>query len=166
MLNRPLALIIDADRETARAMGIRLLQAGYQIATAHDAESGILTANERLPDVVVLQVGSQHVDSSVVVKALKEKDVTKSIPIIATAAHSAGRKFANAIGATAFVIKSHNPSELVGYANQAIANASSNELSNARHDPPHHSARIAPRLLFAQNGNSIFKPSSESISNG
>jgi DNA-binding response OmpR family regulator len=141
-------LIIDADRDIARAIGIRLQQAGFRVDTALNAETGISVANVRIPDVVVLEVASLYIDSQMVVRTLQGTVPTRAIPIVATAADSGGRSVAHAIGVAAFVNKSGSLSEVVTRVQQVAATVTSSiECVEGRQDPPHNAVAIGkPRL--------------------
>ena len=49
-------LLIDDDCALVEAMQAWLQEAGYQATTAHDGRTGLTTARQQLPDLIVLDV--------------------------------------------------------------------------------------------------------------
>ena len=56
--------------------------------STHTAELGLALAEERKPDVVILDINLPGMDGIEAVKSLKSSDVTKEIPVLAFSANA------------------------------------------------------------------------------
>ena len=65
-------LLIDDNADAADMMGILLKKRGYSVKKAYDGESGIATALEFNPDIVILDLGLPDISGYDVLKAMKE----------------------------------------------------------------------------------------------
>src|SRR3990167_2985905 len=75
-------LVVD-DEESIREIYRRELQTrGYQVSSASDGEEGLLKAGEDAPDIVLLDIMLPKMSGIDVLKALKENQLTKNIPVL------------------------------------------------------------------------------------
>jgi CheY-like chemotaxis protein len=75
-------LLVD-DSKFLRIMNERaLVRAGYDVCTAGDGEEALRVANERLPDVIVLDLMLPKLSGPQVLQKLKERQETAAIPVI------------------------------------------------------------------------------------
>jgi DNA-binding response OmpR family regulator len=114
-------LIIEDDERIASALAIRLRGAGYQVATAPDALSGVSAAVREHPDLVLLDIGLPAGNGFGVagrVRALLPQDT----PIVfLTASKQPGlREKASALGAAGFFEKPYEPEELLAAVGRAV----------------------------------------------
>lgn len=65
-----------------------ILKGKYTIYEAVDAEIGLKIANDKLPDLILLDISLPNMDGVDVVKELKENENTKYIPVIAVTAQA------------------------------------------------------------------------------
>ena len=79
---RPEILIVEDDREIARALGIRLRAAGYEIIVAHHGEAGVAAAAEAQPGVIVLDIRLPGMDGLAALAKLRGNEATRQIPVI------------------------------------------------------------------------------------
>ena len=56
MAGKPKVLLVDDDAAFLRATALMLEQAGYEVLTAQDGPSGLATARQHKPEVVILDV--------------------------------------------------------------------------------------------------------------
>jgi CheY-like chemotaxis protein len=59
-----------------------LSNAGYLVSTASDGEEALQVANDKLPDIILLDMMLPKISGPNVLKALKENPVTMHIPVI------------------------------------------------------------------------------------
>jgi CheY-like chemotaxis protein len=59
-----------------------LLKAGYEVSTAADGEEALHVANDKLPDVILLDLMIPKISGPEVLRALKANPVTLGIPVI------------------------------------------------------------------------------------
>lgn len=80
-------IFIVEDHRASRTLLIDVLeQAGYTVATASEAESGIPQILEALPDLVLMDVHMPGTDGLTAIRLLKGDARTARIPIIAVTA--------------------------------------------------------------------------------
>ena len=64
-------LLIEDDKDTVRAMAVRLKSQGYDLVVASDAISAISTARKEKPDLIILDLGLPGGDGFVVMQRLR-----------------------------------------------------------------------------------------------
>jgi DNA-binding response OmpR family regulator len=75
-------LVVD-DEDSIREIYRRELQTrGYTVVAAPDGEEGLLKAGEESPDIVLLDIMLPKMSGIDVLKALKENQLTKNIPVL------------------------------------------------------------------------------------
>lgn len=75
-------LVVD-DEDSIREIYRRELQThGYQVAVAADGEEGLLKSGEDTPDIILLDIMLPKMSGIDVLKALKENQLTKNIPVL------------------------------------------------------------------------------------
>lgn len=75
-------LIIEDDRALADVVAYNLRQAGYEILTASDGQDGLLQAQMKLPDIVVLDIMLPVIDGHDVCRRLRANPATKDVLIV------------------------------------------------------------------------------------
>jgi len=79
-------LLIEDDKDTVRAMAIRLKGQGYDVAVAGDAISAVSAARKEKPDLVVIDLGIPGGDGFLVIKRLKSNVDLMLVPIFVVSA--------------------------------------------------------------------------------
>ena len=74
-------LIVDDERSNILALS-RILMPEYTVIAARNGPDAIELANERVPDVILLDILMEEMDGYEVIHVLKASDVTKHIPVI------------------------------------------------------------------------------------
>lgn len=106
-------LVCDDDKEIARAIGIYLEEAGYQVVLAYNGEEAIdCLSNIKQIDLVIMDIMMPGLDGIEATKRIREEN---NIPIIMLSAKSEDEdKIAGLrIGADDYITKPFNPEELV-----------------------------------------------------
>ncbi len=100
-------MLVEDDKDTVRAMGVRLKSQGYNLVVATDAISAISTARKEKPDLIVLDLGLPGGDGFVVMQRLKSNYELMLVPIIVVSARDPlmNEERALAAGAEAFLQK-------------------------------------------------------------
>ena len=100
-------LLVDDSKFLRLATERALSRAGYEVSTASDGEEALRVAQEKLPDVIVLDMLLPKMTGPDVLKALKENPATADIPIVVfTSLSQVNAARLEADGATAFLEKS------------------------------------------------------------
>ena len=114
-MSRPLVLVADDDEDILALVGLRLERAGYDVVTAHDGEQALAAAEAHPIDLAVVDVMMPGMDGHEVVRRLRARPETATIPILVlTAAVRDNVAEASAeAGADAHMRKPFSPKELV-----------------------------------------------------
>ncbi len=112
-------LVIDDAAGLTRALAINLRAHGYDVDTAPTGASGLRTATNRPPDLVILDLGLPDIDGVEVVRTLREW-MTSPI-LVLSARHEQGEKVAALdAGADDYVTKPFGMEELLARVRAAL----------------------------------------------
>jgi DNA-binding response OmpR family regulator len=81
-------LVIEDDRSVAEMISYNLKQAGYEVLTASDGQDGLLQAQIKSPDIVVLDLMLPVIDGLDVCRRLRAGAATKDLLIVMLTAKS------------------------------------------------------------------------------
>ncbi len=81
-------LLIDDEEDLVEMLSFRLRAVGFEMLTATTGKCGLKIAQERTPDLILVDLMMPDVDGREVCRQLKEDTKTSSIPIIAFTALS------------------------------------------------------------------------------
>lgn len=82
LATQPRILIADGDKANARSLTEIIEQESLNILTAFDGYEALKIAENHLPDIILLDANIPVIDSSQIIKKLKNTAATASIPII------------------------------------------------------------------------------------
>ena len=108
-------LFIEDEPDQVSLIKARFEAGGYEFCSAPDGETGLTSAEELKPDIILLDVVLPRIDGFLVCKRLKANPETRNIPVIIITAigmKDADRK-AKSSGAEAFFKKPYDSKELV-----------------------------------------------------
>jgi DNA-binding response OmpR family regulator len=107
-------LVADDDPDILELVGFRLEQAGHNTIRAHDGAEALELAREHVPALCVLDVLMPKLNGFEVLRALREDERTRSVPVIMLTASVQDRDIARGfeIGADDYMRKPFNPREL------------------------------------------------------
>jgi DNA-binding response OmpR family regulator len=107
-------LIIEDDLKIAKALALRLNAAGYEATAAHDALTGVKTAVELRPDLVLLDISMPAGDGFAVAEKLQRLLPTPVPLIFLTASKQIGlRQRAEKLGAVGYFEKPYHAEDLL-----------------------------------------------------
>jgi DNA-binding response OmpR family regulator len=119
-------LVADDDEDILELVSFRLERAGYEVVTARDGAAALATAQERLPDLAVLDVMMPGLNGYEVTQRLRADDATRDIPVILLTARvqeaDVNRGFE--AGADDYLRKPFSPQELRARVQAIIARRS------------------------------------------
>jgi len=76
-------LIIDDDIDIVEAMRIILERRGYQVSSAESGQEGLKKAKQDKPDLIILDVMMEHLDTGFELsRDLKKDQILKDVPIL------------------------------------------------------------------------------------
>lgn len=77
-----LILIVDDEKDLRETLKDALEYAGYEVITAENGLVGVMLAQERKPDLILLDIGMPVMDGFTALFKLKQNPATKDIPVI------------------------------------------------------------------------------------
>ena len=83
-----LILMIEDNPDNRDLFQVYLEHVGHTVLTAGDAESGIRLARERLPDLILMDVGLPRMNGLQATRILKTDPATQHIQVVALTAHA------------------------------------------------------------------------------
>jgi DNA-binding response OmpR family regulator len=118
----PLILVVDDDWMNREMMQAYLERSGFRVALAHDADSALQSATSLIPDLILLDVRMGERDGYEVCLELKAGEKTRQIRVLmlSALADETARVRASDVGATAFLTKTTNLSQLVAQIRQYL----------------------------------------------
>jgi two-component system KDP operon response regulator KdpE len=121
-------LLIEDDKDTVRAMAVRLKSQGYELVVASDAISAISTARKEKPDLIILDLGLPGGDGFVVMQRLRSNCDLMMVPIIVVTARDPkyNEPLAIQAGAYAFFQKPFDTTELLNSIMDALNHTAAN----------------------------------------
>jgi len=82
-------ILLVEDNEMNRDMlSRRLLRRGYTVTIAEDGESGVRTALEDPPDLILMDMGLPDIDGLEATRRLKADPRTRHVPVLVLTAHA------------------------------------------------------------------------------
>ena len=116
-------LVIEDDREIARALLLRLKAVGHDPFAMHEGGSGLAAAIATIPDVIILDLRLPDVDGFAVLQQLQQHDVARVIPVIIVSANVAERakREAMLLGAHCFIEKPYDFRKMVAAIERAAS---------------------------------------------
>lgn len=82
-------ILLVEDNEMNRDMlSRRLIRCGFEVIIAVNGSAGVITAEQELPDLIVMDMSLPVLDGWEATKKLKQIEATRNIPIIGCSAHA------------------------------------------------------------------------------
>jgi len=106
-------LVVDDEKDFAKALKIRLKANGYDVVLAHDSIQAIMMVNQEKPDLILLDIMIPGEDGFGVTERLKQAEATRSTPIIFLTGVPGGEGRAYKSGACGYIMKPYSPEELL-----------------------------------------------------
>ena len=109
-------LVVDDEASVREIYRHEFLNSGYTVVVAADGEEGLLKAGEETPDIVLLDIMLPKMSGIEVLRALKENELTKKIPVLllTNLGEETIIKEGFELGADGYLLKvSYTPSQVV-----------------------------------------------------
>lgn len=82
-VGRKIHILLVEDSQTVRHLyKKRFEDAGFEVAEAEDGQKALVSLNERVPDVIVLDMLLPDLHGLEVLKKIRSNDITKDIPVL------------------------------------------------------------------------------------
>ncbi len=108
-------LIVEDEKDLVEVLSFRLEKLGFKVFSAFNGKSGLATAKQELPDLIILDVMLPVMDGYRVCKELKGDSSTSAIPIIMLTARAldTDAKIGKDVGADDYMIKPFDDKDLI-----------------------------------------------------
>lgn|SRR5574338_482514 len=120
-----LVLIIDDDVIERELLQRCLAVAGYRVLSAPDGEDGVTLAREHGPDLIVLDVVMPGMNGYQTCRRLRALPETSATPVLMLTSkdQAADRFWADEVGASAYLTKPVDVTELLGTARDLLSHS-------------------------------------------
>jgi len=111
----PKILVVDDEPYMLRFIQILLERDGYSMIRAGNGGEAVEVAKRENPQLVIMDAMMPKMDGMSALRALKQDEATRSIPVIMLTAnpHKFTREEAESLGATTFLTKPFSPTQLL-----------------------------------------------------
>ena len=112
--DRPLVLVADDDEDILALVSLQLERGNMEVIQARDGDEALALAEERLPDLAVLDVMMPGLNGYEVVKRLRSNEQAGAMPLILLTARAGGgdATYGYQVGADDYIKKPFSPAEL------------------------------------------------------
>ena len=126
-------LVVEDETDILELLDFNLGRAGYKVIRAQDGAAGLRLAQDRQPDLVVLDLMLPGMDGKEVCRRLKQGKATRDIPVLMLSALSSetDRVVGFELGADDYLTKPFSPRELVLRVQAILRRASEPEAAQA-----------------------------------
>jgi two-component system, cell cycle response regulator DivK len=84
----PKILLVDDNEMNRDMLSRRLERRGYEVVTAVDGRQGVDVAQSARPDVILMDMSLPVLDGWEATRQIKDREATRSTPVIALTAHA------------------------------------------------------------------------------
>jgi CheY-like chemotaxis protein len=111
----PVVLLVDDNEDCRIIYGSTLRHAGYRVRMANDGLECLASANEEIPDLILLDIGMPRMDGMEALGKLKENPATCHIPVLAVSARVGSDRHAEVLraGFTEVLLKPITPGDIL-----------------------------------------------------
>jgi len=146
------ALVVEDSPEAAEQLNRYLSEKGIETVVCGDGETALLTAEEEIPDVIILDLRLPLISGWDVLERLKVSPRTANIPVIIASVDDE-RKRGFAMGASEYLVKPISRARMNDALEKVISEASGKALVVASDPIDLHTVpeRTAPLILIAED---------------
>lgn len=114
-MSKQVILVVEDEPDILDLVDFNLRQAGYQVLKARDGLEGLRLAQEKRPDLLVLDLLLPGLEGKEVCRRLKQNQATRALPVLmlTALASETDRVIGFEIGADDYLTKPFSPRELV-----------------------------------------------------
>ncbi len=107
-------LVVDDNRDTAASLAFLFGSWGHEVRTAHDGPTALATAQEFLPDAILLDIGLPQLDGFEVAQQLRARPEFARTLLVAASGYTRNedRRRAAEVGIDLYLVKPFNAWEL------------------------------------------------------
>ena len=117
-------LLVEDDPLLIKMYQTKFSAEGFEVYTATDGEAGLKLARSQHPDIIVLDIMMPKLDGIEVLRAIRQDNTLKSVPVLmlSNLSELAKQKEAMELGAKEFLVKANlTPTEVVSKIKQHLS---------------------------------------------
>ena len=132
--SKPLVLVVDDDPDLRMLAEMQLSHQGFEVIQASDGTQALELAEQKTPDVILLDMMMPGMDGAAVLRALHANPATEDIPVIFLSALTATEDRVKGIegGAVDWISKPHEPRELIARVGAAARTKAKHDVIKAQ----------------------------------
>lgn len=121
-MNNPLVLVAEDERDIRELIVFTLQLAGLRVMDVPNGEEAVKKAQEITPDLILMDVRMPKMTGFEACRALKQKEVTKDIPVIFLSAKGQENEIHTGLdlGAEEYFLKPFAPEDLTRQVNKVL----------------------------------------------
>jgi len=113
---------VDDEPELLKAVKIRLENNNYVVSTANNGIEGLERAEQKVPDLIILDISMARMDGYTMIHELQQREKTKAIPIIILTAHVEMKELFDVEGIKDYIVKPFEDQDLLLRVSRALKN--------------------------------------------
>jgi DNA-binding response OmpR family regulator len=129
-MNNETILVVEDERSISEVVSLYLKRAGYAVRSAYDGKEAVAAIEEKMPDLIVLDLMLPHVDGMEITRWIRSLGADTPIIMLTARREEADRIAGLESGADDYVIKPFSPAELVSRV-RAVLRRSKGNAANA-----------------------------------
>lgn len=102
-------LIIEDEKSMAQALELKLMHAGFKTKAVFNGKEGVELLQKETFTLILLDLVMPKMDGFKVLEILKKKKIKTPVIVLSNLSHENDEKWAKALGAKDFFIKSNTP---------------------------------------------------------
>ncbi|MFN2645286.1 MAG: response regulator [Burkholderiales bacterium] len=124
-MSRKTILYVEDNEFNRKIVRQLLAQTSYRLREAPDGESGVRSAQEELPDLILMDVQLPKMSGLQATRQLRADPRTAAVPIIIVTSYalSGDEQKAKDAGATAYIAKPYSPRDLLSKIREIVPEA-------------------------------------------
>jgi two-component system, OmpR family, alkaline phosphatase synthesis response regulator PhoP len=128
-------LVVDDEQSIVTLLQYNLKQAGFEVITAMDGESGLEAAIHEQPDLIILDLMLPKMDGIEVCKELRQRRVSTPIFMLTAKDDEFDKVLGLELGADDYLTKPFSPREVVARVKAILRRMTQVEVQNEQEDP-------------------------------
>lgn len=112
-MNNETILVVEDERSISEVVSLYLKRAGYNVRVAYDGKAAVAAIEEKMPDLMVLDLMLPHVDGMEITRWIRSLGSDTPIIMLTARREESDRIAGLESGADDYVVKPFSPAELV-----------------------------------------------------
>lgn len=112
-MNQETILVVEDERSISEVVSLYLKRAGYNVRIAYDGKAAVAAIEEKMPDLMVLDLMLPHVDGMEITRWIRSLGADTPIIMLTARREESDRIAGLESGADDYVVKPFSPAELV-----------------------------------------------------